>query len=448
LFLSLIGFLLMGLESGIVVLAAPTFQTGSDLVSAEGQMVPQERVVLSFQIGGTVETVFVAEGDTVQPGDPLLQLDPAVAELGLQQAEARLATAQSGLTAAQNERGLAETAVQIAQAQLAVAQANLALVQAGAQPEQIAAAENRVAAAEAAVTQAVGNRDVALDIADESDILAAEAAVAGAQAEVQRLEQAYQEILDSCVETPQGEVCPLFGPIEEQTRQQLNAARLNREAAQAALDALQAGATSAQRQAANARVSVAQANLAIAQAQLDLLLAGATPEQIRLAEVGVDQAQVGVQQAEVRIDQAVAAVAQAEAAVLLAEAGVASAELALARTFLRAAFDGTVVSVALSEGELAAPGFPTLTLANFNRWQVETTDLTELDVALVAEGAPVTVRVDALPDAELDGVVTAVALVPSVARGDVVYTVTINLAETADLPLRWGMTAFVDIATE
>lgn len=422
-------------------------QSTADIVSAEGQVVPQEQAALAFQIGGTVETVFVADGDVVQAGEALLQLDSAAAELGLQQAQARLATAQSGLTAAQNEQGLAETAVSTAQSRLQVAQANLALVEAGAQPEQIAAAESRVAAAQAAITQAVGRRDAALDIADASDILAAEAAVAAAQAQVQQLEQAYQEILDSCFDTPDGEVCPLFGPIEEQTRQQLDAARLNQQAAQAGLEALQNGATPAQRQAANAQIGVAQANLAIAQAQLELLRAGATPEQIRLAEVAVEQAQVGVQQAEVRIVQAEAGVVVAETAVSLAQTGVESAELALERTFLRAAFDGTVVSVALSVGELAAPGFPVVTLANFGAWQIETIDLTELDVALVAEGSAVTVRVDALPDVELEGVVTAVALLPTLARGDVAYTVTIDLLETADLPLRWGMTAFVDIAS-
>jgi multidrug resistance efflux pump len=404
-------------------------------------------VALAFQIGGSVAEVFVAEGEFVQAGDRLLRLDGAAAELGLQQAQARLATAQGGLEAAENEQRLVETAVQTALAQFNVAQANLALIQAGPQPEQITAAESRVAAAEATVVRAVGNRNTALDIADASDILAAEAAVSAAQADVQQLEQAYQAILDSCVETPQGEVCPLFGPVEEQTRQQLNAARLNQEAAQAALDALQAGATSAQQQVANAGVGVAQANVTIAQAQLDLLLAGATPEQIRLAEVAVDQAQVGVQQAEVRIDQAAAAVALAEAAVSLASAGVENAELTLERTLLRATFDGTVVSVMLNEGELAAPGFPALTLADFSSWQIETTDLTELDVALVVIGAPVTVQVDALPGVELDGVVTAIALVPNLTRGDVVYTVTIDLPETADLPLRWGMTAFVDIGT-
>ena len=438
----------IGLWGETAVWAAPGFQTEANIISAEGKLEPVEQVTLALQIGGTVAEIFVAEGDRVQAGDPLLQLDASAVELGLQQAQAQLATAESGLVAAENQQRLAETAVQTALAQLTVAQANLALVQAGSQPEQVAAAESRVAAAEAAVSQAIGNRDAALDIADESDILAAQAVVSAAQAEVQQLAETYDDILNGCFDTPQGEVCPLYGPVEETTRQQLSAAQLNQSAAQAALDALMAGATPAQQQAANAAIGVAQANLMIAQAQLDLLLAGATPEQIELAAVGVQRAEVGVQQAEVNINQAVALVAQANAAVSLAAAGVEMAELALERTLLRATFDSTVVSVSPNEGELIAPGLPAVVLANFGQWQVETVDLTELDVALATEGAAVTVRLDALPQAELDGMVTAVGLVPNLARGDVVYSVTIALPETADLPLRWGMTAFVDIETE
>ena len=444
--LSLMGLVLLWVAvPGTAVFAAPTLQTETNIVSAEGRLAPTAQVALAFQTGGTVTEVFVNEGEVVQAGDPLIQLDAAAAELNLQQAQAQLATVQSSLVAAENRKLLAETAVQTALAQLVVAQATLALVQAGPQPEQVAAAQSRVAAAEAAVSQAVGNRDAALDIADESDILAAQAAIAAAQAEVQQLEQAYEDILNSCVDTPQGEVCPLFGPVEEQTRQQLAAARLNQEAAQAALEALQNGATPAQQQAANASVSVAQANLSVAQAQLALLLAGATPEQVQQAEVGVQQAQVGVQQAEVGVNQAVAAVAQAEVAVSLAAAGIEAAELAVERTLLRATFDSTVVSVGLNIGELIAPGLPVVTLADYSQWQIETTDLTELDIALVADGASVAVRVDALPEVELVGTVTAVGLVPDLAQGDVVYSVTIDLAETDDLPLRWGMTAFVDI---
>ncbi|VAW42899.1 hypothetical protein MNBD_CHLOROFLEXI01-2199 [hydrothermal vent metagenome] len=445
LYLGLFGFLmLLGIGRETAVLAAPQLQN-VDVVSAEGHLILRNQVTLAFQMGGAVDVVFVAAGDVVQAGDPLIQLDAAAAELGVQQAQARLATAQAGLLAAENEKELAETAVNTALAQQTVAQANLALVQAGPQAEQIGAAESRLAAAEAAVTQAIGNRDATLATTNASNILAAEASISAAQAEVQQLEQAYDAILNGCVDTPQGEVCPLYGPIEEMTRQQLTAARLNQEAAQAALNALQNGATAAQRQAANAAVGVAQANVAIAQAQLDLLLTGATPEQIRLAEVGVQQAQVAVQQAEVGIELGKAAVAQASAAVAQAEAGVAAAELVLQRMLLRAPFDGTIISLALNEGELVAPGLPVATLAQTDQWQVETADLTELDVALVQEGAEVSVRVDAAPDVELVGTVTAVALLPSVARGDVVYVVTIDLLETAALPLRWGMTAFVDI---
>lgn len=442
--LSIFIFILLTVGQKTAVLAAPALQDG-DIVSAEGQLVPRNQVALAFQTAGEVATVFVAEGDHVQAGDPLLQLDSSAAELGLQQAEARLATAQAGITAAENEKALAETAVNTAAAQVTVAQANLALVQAGPQGEQISAAESRLAAAEAAVTQAIGNRDAALNVADASDILAAEAAVAAAQAEVQRLEQTYDDILNGCIDTLQGEVCPLYGPVEETTRQQLTAAQLNQEAAQAALDALQNGVTAGQRQAANAAVGVAQANAAIAQAQLDLLLAGATPEQIRLAEVAVQQAEVSVQQAEAAVQQSKAVVAQAQAAVAQAEAGVAAAELAVERTLLRASFDGTIVSLTVNEGELTAVGLPAVTLAQLDQWQIETTDLTELDVSLVQKGAMVSVSLDAAPDVELVGMVTAVALLPGVSRGDVVYKVTIDLQETAELPLRWGMTAFVDI---
>jgi multidrug efflux pump subunit AcrA (membrane-fusion protein) len=81
-------------------------------------------------------------------------------------------------------------------------------------------------------------------------------------------------------------------------------------------------------------------------------------------------------------------------------------------------------------------------------WLVETTDLTELDVVAVAVGYPAEVRIDAIPDEVLQGTVTDIATVANPARGDVNYTITIELEETADLPLRWGMTAFVDIDVE
>lgn len=415
-------------------------------ISAEGLVEPLFFVQLSFQGGGEVAEILVSEGDSVAQGDALIQLDATQQEIALVQAEARLVSANAALTAAQKQVELAQAAVNSADGIIQSAEANLALTQAGPLPEEIAAAEANVAAAESAVNQAAAGRDVALDISSEADIFAAEARLAAAQADLRALEEGYQDIIDACFELPDGsEVCPLYGAVEENTREQLNAATLNRDAAQEALNALREGPTAAQTRAASGSVGLAIANRDAAQAQLDLLLAGATPEQIAIAEIGVEQAQAAKAIAEASLIQAEAGVTQAEAGVTQAEANVAQAEAAMERTILRATFDGQVSRISTSLGQLVAPGTPVITLADFSEWLVQTTDLTELDVAAVEVGANSEVQLDAIPDETINGVVTNVAFLPSLSQGDVVYEVTISLEERTDLPIRWGMTAFVDI---
>ena len=86
------------------------------------------------------------------------------------------------------------------------------------------------------------------------------------------------------------------------------------------------------------------------------------------------------------------------------------------------------------------------TLADIGGWLVETSDLIELDVAAVSLGAPAVITVDALPTVRLPATVTAIAQTPTLVRGDTTYVVTLAVETPADLPLRWGMTTFVDIA--
>jgi len=84
------------------------------------------------------------------------------------------------------------------------------------------------------------------------------------------------------------------------------------------------------------------------------------------------------------------------------------------------------------------------TLADLGHLRVETTDLNEIDAARVAVGASASVTFDALPGVEVGGVVKSIA--PKAAEGSGVnYTAIIELDEIPAL-LRWGMTAFVDIA--
>lgn len=428
----------------------PMAQTGSGRVIAnEGLVEPLTFVNLSFQIAGTVSEIRVVEGEQVQAGDVLIQLDDSDLRLALTQAEARLTSAESGLEAAQNQLRLAEAGVAAAEAGVVSAETNLQLIQAGPRPEEIAAAEASIQAAESAVSQAVGSRDMALNVTSEADIFAAEAQVARAYSELRRLEEDYDTILTTCFTVPDGsEICPLYGPVEEETRDQLAAARLRYQAAVQNLEAVQQGPTTAQQRAAAGGISVAVAQRDAAEAQLALLLAGATPEEITIADLRVREAEVGVALAQAEVAGAAAAVQQADVAVVHAQANVNSIQAALDRSTLLAPYDGEVSRISASVGQLVQPGSPLLLLADFSGWLVKTTDLTEVDVSSVVAGAPVVARLDAIPGETIGGVVTKVALISDESRGDVAYEAEILLDDAHDLPIRWGMTAFVEIEVD
>ncbi len=98
----------------------------------------------------------------------------------------------------------------------------------------------------------------------------------------------------------------------------------------------------------------------------------------------------------------------------------------------------------VDQGEIATPGLAVLRLADTANWQVETTDLTELNIANVAEGMPVTMTFDAISGLELPGKVTAIKPFGESKQGDIVYTVVIT-PDQQDPRLRWNMTAKVTI---
>jgi HlyD family secretion protein len=421
----------------------------NEFVLAEGMVRPLRDVDLSFQTGGRVAEILVAAGDTVQAGDVLIQLEATSLENARDQAAAEVMVAEAGVAAAQARLLAAEAAVETTQTAVTEAEAQLALLLAGPRPEAVAAAQFEVAAAQAGVGQAAANRDAALQI-PESQILAAQANVAAAAGQLRAIQDEYDAILNNCFEVtlPDGNtetVCPQYGGVEEAKRAELEQAQLQSQAAQAALDALLVGPTTGQRGTASGGVAVAQANQALAEAQLALAQAGPTEEQIEQAEIGVEVASTAVTQAQNAIAQAEAGITQAEAALLLSQASLQAAEVALARMTLRAPFEGTVAAVNAEVGELLVPGTAVVSLADLAGWLVETTDLTELDVVNIAPGDVVKIQIDAIPDASLRGTIQDIDSVATPSRGDVTYAVTIQLEDTADLPLRWGMTVFVEV---
>ncbi len=117
----------------------------------------------------------------------------------------------------------------------------------------------------------------------------------------------------------------------------------------------------------------------------------------------------------------------------------------LANAEIRAPFPGVITDLNLKVGEFAASGQKVLTIADTSHWVVKTTDLTEIDVVNIKEGQSVTVKLDALPEVELNGNVLSIAQNYSESQGDIVYEVTVLLTEI-DPAMRWGMTAEVSFS--
>ena len=129
------------------------------------------------------------------------------------------------------------------------------------------------------------------------------------------------------------------------------------------------------------------------------------------------------------------------------EARVAAANARLAALEVTAPFDGVVADLNAKLGGSINAGQPAVTVADFSAWLVKTTDLTEIDVVHLKEGQPVTITLDALPDADLKGTILSIGETYAENQGDIVYEVAILLNDTHPA-MRWGMTAAVAFQSE
>jgi HlyD family secretion protein len=123
-----------------------------------------------------------------------------------------------------------------------------------------------------------------------------------------------------------------------------------------------------------------------------------------------------------------------------------TARAEVSQSILIAPFAATVVSVEVQPGEFVQPGQDVIVLANLSDLKIETTDLSELNVAAVNIGQPATVYVEAM-DNEIPGEVISISPISDTLGGDVVFKVTIQLDEQPK-DLLWGMSADVEIQTE
>jgi multidrug efflux pump subunit AcrA (membrane-fusion protein) len=171
------------------------------------------------------------------------------------------------------------------------------------------------------------------------------------------------------------------------------------------------------RDRAHANLELAQAQQTQAQNDYDATRNGPDPEKLSLAQKNLDAAQ----------------------------AHLTAAQAALDNLELKAPFNGTVVDVNVSVGELVGTDKWAVLVADFSEWYVETNDLTEQEVVKLSVGQAATIIPDALPDLHLSSNISEISDMFYVSAGDVLYHVRLHL-DQPDPSLRWGMTVEVDFA--
>jgi multidrug efflux pump subunit AcrA (membrane-fusion protein) len=371
-----------------------------DKVVAEAVIEPDRWSELRFDVSGDVAEVLVQEGDQVAAGDALVVLETE--EL---------------------ERAIAQSDLDLNQAQLRLSQSQLSLGQAQLRLEQLQepADEADVRQAEHAVTQAAAAIEVAqLNLTAVLNYTLLNETLDDAQEVFDDKQRRYQYKLEEYEEEG------IDYWFVEDAQEQLDDATLD-------LDRIRQQGDTQLQEARNA-LQQAQQSYREAQDALDELLEGADALEVKLMQRDIEAAAVDIEAAEVDIEAA--------------QLSLEEARSNLEEATLRAPFAGTVTHVDLDVGEPASPGEVVLVLATLDQLQARTVDLTELDVARVVVGQPVVVTADALPDQQFAGVVRETALQAGDYRGDVVYAVTVELTDLGDAPLRWGMTALVEIEVD
>lgn len=196
----------------------------------------------------------------------------------------------------------------------------------------------------------------------------------------------------------------------------LRRATVAREAAQADYDEIadeEDAATSPEAVA----LERAKADYERARAEFERAVEGATPEEIELLEKQVALAEVALEEAKARL---------AEAQII-------------------APFAGTVTAIEVREGENVGALVPLITLSDLTTLEI-VAQIDEIDVAEVAVGQKVQIRLDAFPGEELAGTITRVAPAATTERGSTIYQAVVRFERT-DLPLRLGMGANLRITT-
>jgi HlyD family secretion protein len=400
------------------------------IVSATGEVVPEQTALLSVKTGGVVADVLVSEGETVETGQVLVRLE------GTEQLQAAVAATKFELANAEYALDSLYENTDLLAAQALEAQEEYQV-----QLEELLAFDVQ----QADVLKSISDAKKSIDTFDRNyryqQSTANQYDIDAAQAQVILARDALEDAIED------------FEEYENKPEDNLRRAHFlsKKAAAEKAyedavrrLNNLSGTGRQVDIDVEEGKLIMAQAQLAQARREWERIKDGPFPGDVAVLEAQISDAQKDYEIYSVGPDPD--DVALAEARIENAVAQLASAQAALADLELLAPFSGVISELHINPSEWVSPGQPVLLLADLDHLRVETTDLGEIDVAQIAVGDIAVITFDAIPDLVVNGTITSIA--PKAAEGSGVnYTVVLEMDEIPD-KLRWGMTAFVDIELE
>ncbi len=419
------------------------------MVSASGEVVPEQEAILSVTAGGVVEDVLVVKGDTINAGQVLVKLKASEQQsAAVSTAELELLNTELALEALYRDTDLvAAQALKSAEdAERALEDLNNPELQQAQAFQAVTAAQKIVSDAERKLAILTKPPTQSVIDQEQANLLQAEKKLNETLEQIEDIEWQFKKY-----STNSNLPADIKKDILTKLRQALKGLEVKGTQEQMAYNNSQtkfndllAPPDPIDVQVAEAELATAQALLSEAERELQRVLGGPQPGELALLEALI---QNGYRDFDIfNSGPDPEDVALAEARITNAEAQLAAAKAVIADRELVAPFDGVISAVHINPNEWVAPGSPVLLVGNLDHMQVETTDLSEIDVAQISLGDTAFITFDSLPDLELQGTVARIAPKSDESAG-VNFPVIIELSEIP-AALRWGMTAFVDIILE
>lgn len=364
-----------------------------------------EEVNVVAEASGKVASVHADVGDFVRRGATLVRVDTQIAAAQRDQAAAGVQSARAAFHQAQEALRLTRdtTASSVRQAEVGVTAAEERLEQARAAARLV---ESQVSSGIEQARTAVSSAETRLAEvragAREQERRQAEARVRQAEAALELAQQTYarhQRLLEGGVIAQQR-----FDQVQTEYR----VAQQNHQQAVEQLSLVQEGARS--EQVRLAELNVDQARQQLAQAEANRTQIEVAQQDVRAAEAGVRQAReqltaaiAGRRQVEVQERQ----VASARAGIDQAQAGERVSSVQLRKHAVQAPTSGLIAARMVDPGEGAMPGTPVMRIVRINPIRVEAI-VNELDIERIRRGDVGVVTFDGLGGRDFRGTVTAI----------------------------------------